>query len=123
MIEKTGEESATIFEETTNASFAMPEEDRNRVFKVQKEKSSYEEVKNKLRLANNEIEKLKKRERIYVEEKVKFERMKGLWELEKNPNPELIDSQDQFFIYTLPAIKEAKFIRMVLYDTKTLPFS
>ena len=39
--------------------------------------------------------------------------MKGLWELEKNPNPKLIDSQAQFFIWTLPAIKEEKFIRMI----------
>ena len=61
VIEKTGKESATVFEETTNASSQMPEEDRNRVFKVQKEKRSCEEVKNKLRLENNEIEKLKKK--------------------------------------------------------------
>ena len=39
--------------------------------------------------------------------------MKGLWELEISPNPELIDSRAQFFIWTLPAINEAKFIRMV----------
>ena len=71
----------------------MPEEDRNRVFNIQKEKSSYEDVKDKLRLENNEIDKLKKNVRVHAEEREKFERMKGLWELEKNPNPELINSQ------------------------------
>ena len=50
---------------------------------------------------------------MHAEERERFERMKGLWEMEKNPNPELIDSQSQFFIWTLTAIKEAKFIRMV----------
>ena len=84
----------------------MPEEDRNRVFNIQKEKSNHEDAKDKLRLENNEIDKLKKKVRVHAEERANFERMKGLWEMEKNPNPELIDSQAQFFIWTLPAIKE-----------------
>ena len=56
---------------------------------------------------------LKKKVRVQAKERENFERMKGLWEMEKNPNLELIDSQAQFFIWTLPAIKEEKFIRMV----------
>ena len=46
-------------------------------------------------------------------ERSNFERLKGLWELENVSNSESISSQDQFFIWTVPAIKEAKFIRMV----------
>ena len=82
-IEKIGGEDANFFEEPINISSPMLGEDRNRVFNTQREKSSYEEVKDKLRLANIEIDKLKKKVRMHAVERSKFERLKGLWELEK----------------------------------------
>jgi len=112
-IVQTEGEDANFFEEPINISSPMLEEDRNRVFNTQREKSSYEEVKDKIRLANIEIDKLKKKVRMHAVERSNFERLKGLWELEKVSNIESISSQDQFYIWTVPAIKEENFIRMV----------
>ena len=112
-IDQTGGEDANVFEESINISSPMLEEDRNRVFNTQREKSSYEEVKDKLRLANIEIDKLKKKVRMHAVERSNFERLRGLWELEKVSNNESISNWDQFFIWTVPTIKEEKFIRIV----------
>ena len=112
-IDQTGGEDANVFEEPINISSPILEEDKNRVFNTQREKSSYEEVKDKLILANIEIDKLKKKVRMHAVERSKFERLKGLWELEKVSNIESINSEDQFYIWTVPAIKEAKFKRLV----------
>ena len=75
----------------------MPEGDRNRVFNTQREKRSYEGIKEKLRLANLEIAKLKKKARKHVVEKIKFDRIKALWELERVSKPETVSSEAQFF--------------------------
>ena len=112
-IDQIGGEDANVFEEPINISSPMLEEDINRVSNTQREKSSYEEVKDKLRLENIEIDKLKKKVRMHAVERSNFERMKGLWELEKVSNIDSISSQDQFFIWIVPAIKEEKFIRTV----------
>ena len=112
-IDQIGGEDASVFEEPINTSSQILEEDKNRVFNIQRERSIYEEVKEKLRLANIEIDKLKKKVRIHAVERSNFERLKGLWELEKVSNIESTNNQDQFFIWTILAIKEEKFIRMV----------
>ena len=112
-IDQIGGEYAIVFEEPINTSSQIFEEDRNKVLNTEKEKTSYEEVKDKLKLANVEIDKLRKKVRMHAVERSNFERLKGLWELEKVSNSESISSQDQFFIWTIPAIKATKFISMV----------
>ena len=104
-LDKIGEVS-NFYEEPIELSSPMPEDERNRVLNTQREKSSYEGIKEKLRQANLEIAKLKKKARKHVVEKTKFDIIKALWELERVSKPEA-----QFFTWTLPEIKEAKFVR------------
>ena len=77
-IDQIGGENANVFEEPINTSSQILEEDKNRAFHTQRERSSYEEVKDKLRLANIEIDKLRKKVRMHVVERSNFERLKGL---------------------------------------------
>ena len=64
-LEKTREVS-NDYEEPIDLSSPMLEDDRNRVFHTQREKSSYEGMKEKLRLANLQIARLEKKERKHV---------------------------------------------------------
>ena len=91
----------------------MPEGDRNRVFNTQREKSNYEGIKENLRLANLEISKLKKKARAHVVEKTNFNRIRALWEVEKVSKNETVSSEAEYFTWTVPAIKEARFMRMI----------
>ena len=85
-LDKAGEVS-NVYEEPIDLSSPMPEGDRNIVFNTQREKSSYEEIKEKLRLANLEIAKLKKKARRNVVEKSNFNRIRVLWEVERVSKP------------------------------------
>ena len=91
----------------------MPEADKNRVFHTQTEKSSHEEIEEKLRLAKFEIAKLKRKERRHATEKTNFNRIKALWEVERVSKLETVSSEAQYFTWTVPAIKEARFVRMI----------
>ena len=53
-------EISNVYEEYIDLSSPMPEDDRNRVFHTQREKSSYEGIKEKLRLDNLEIVSLRR---------------------------------------------------------------
>ena len=106
-------EVSNDYEEPIDLSSPMLEDDRNKVFQTQREKISYEGMKEKLRLDNLRIARLDKKARKHVVEKIKFYRIKALWELERVSNPETISSEAHFFTWTLPAIKEAKFVRWV----------
>ena len=46
-------------------------------------------------------------------EKINFDRIKALWELGRVSKPETVSSEAQFFTWTLPAIKVAKFVRRI----------
>ena len=62
-------------------------------FLILREKSSYEGIKEKLRLANLEIAKLKKKARNFFVEKINFDRIKAPWELERVSKPETVSSE------------------------------
>lgn len=111
-LDKAGEVS-NVYEEPIDLSSPMLEDDRNRFFHTQREKSSYEGMKEKLRLANIQIAKLEKKAIKHVVDKIKFDRIKALWELERVSKPKTVSSDAQFFTWTLPAIKEAKFVRRI----------
>ena len=111
-LDKAGEVS-NFYKEPIDLSSPMPEGDRNRVFNTQREKRSYEGIKEKLRLANLEIAKLKKKSRAHVVEETNFNRIRALWEVEKLSKTETVSSEPQYFTWTVPAIKEARFMRMI----------
>ena len=66
------------------------------------------------KLAKFEIARLKKRERKHAIEKVDFNKMKALWEHEKNSKPQVVSRKAQYFTWTLPAIKEERYIRWIV---------
>ena len=66
-----------------------------------------------LKAANNEIARLRVRERRHAAERTYFKRIKALWEDEKVSKPEIINSEAQYFTWTVPAIKEAIFVRRI----------
>ena len=53
------------------------------------------------------------RERENVTERTNLKRMKALWEAEKVSKPEIVNSETQYFTWTVPAIKEARFVRRI----------
>ena len=63
-------------------------------------------MEERLKAANNEIAKLRVRAREHVVEKINFKRMKALWEAEKVSKPEVVNSENQYFTWIVPAIKE-----------------
>ena len=94
-------------------SSPIPEGDNNRVFFTQTKRTNYEEMEERLKSANYEISRLRKIARRHAAEKTNFKRIKALWELEKFFKPETISSEAQYFTWTVPAIKEARFVRMM----------
>jgi len=80
---------------------------------IPQDEHSVEELKRKLKLANLEIAKLKKASRKHAIQQANFNRMKALWEDKTSSIPEVVDCNAQFYTWTVPAIKEAKFIRMI----------
>jgi len=51
------------------------------------------------------------RQRRHAIEKKNFKWVKALWEVEKVSKPEIVSSETQYFTWTVPAIKEAGFVR------------
>ena len=76
-------------------------------------------MEEKLKSANYEIFKLKKRARKHAIEKTNFKRMKALWEGDKVSKPKIISSEAQYFTWTVPAIKEARFVRVMNTHLRT----
>ena len=75
--------------------------------------TKYKSLEEELRSANHEIAKLKKRARKHVIEKKKINRMKAIWEGQIVSKPEIPSSEEQFFTWTVPTIKEEKFVRVI----------
>jgi len=63
------------------------------------------------KLAKFEITRLKKMARKHAIEKVDFNKMKALWEHEKNSKPQAVSRKAQYFTLTVPVIKGARYIR------------
>lgn len=70
-------------------------------------------MKNKLKLANLEIARLKKTSRKHAIKEAHFSKMEALWEDKTISIPEVVDCHAQYYTWSVPAIKEAKFIRIV----------
>ena len=66
-----------------------------------------------MELANFEIARLKKASRKHAIKEAYFNQMQARWEEKTFQIPEVVDCNVQFRSWTVPAIKEAKFIRMV----------
>ena len=66
-----------------------------------------------MRLENQEITVMRKRARKNSVEKEEFKRVKALWEGQNDSISETPSSAEQFFKWTVPAIKEAKFFRVI----------
>jgi len=97
----------------------MHEDDRNIVVDTQEEENNFEEVKKKLKLSNLEISQLKKRARKHVIEKANFKGIKAMWEDGKVPKPKVVGRDTQYFTWTIPAINEARYIRMINEKLRT----
>ena len=66
-----------------------------------------------LRAANNEISRLRMTSRKHAAEKKDFKRVKALSEVDKVSKPEIVSSETQYFTWTVPTIKEARFVRRI----------
>jgi len=64
-------------------------------------------------LANLEIARLKKAARKFAVKEAYFNQMQARWEDQTFKIPEVVDCNVQFLTWTVPAIKEAQFIRKV----------
>lgn len=105
------EEVPAVQEELIDLSSPISEGEKNKVFPTQTGKTSYEEMEGRLRVANNEIARLRMRARSHATEKTDFKRIKALWEVEKVSKLEIVSSEAQYFTWIVPAIKEARFVR------------
>ena len=66
-----------------------------------------------MELANFEIARLKKAARKFAVKEAYFNQMQARWEDKTFQIPEVVDCNVQFHSWTVPAIKEAQFIRKV----------
>ena len=70
-------------------------------------------MKNKLRVENLEIARLKKASRKHAINEAHFDKMQDLWEDKTFQIPKVVDCNTQYYTWTVPALKEAAFIRSV----------
>lgn len=75
--------------------------------------SGCQHLEETLKLENQEIAMMKKRARKHSVEKTEFKIMKALWEGQTVSRTEIPNSAKQFFTWTVPAIKEEKFVRVI----------
>ena len=80
---------------------------------IPQEEYSVEELKKKLKLANLEIAKLKKASRKHAIKEAHFNKMEALWEDKTIQIPGVVDCHAQYYTWSIPAIKDAKFITKV----------
>ena len=80
---------------------------------ISQEECSVQELKKKLELANLEISKLIKASRKHTIKEAHFNKMEALWEDKTISIPEVVDCHAQYYTWSVPAIKEAKYIRKI----------
>ncbi len=93
-------------------SSQLHKEDRGRAI-IPPEEYSVEELKNKLRLENIEISRLKKASRKHAIKEAHFDKMQALWEDKTFQIPEVVEFNTQYYTWIVPALKEATFIKRV----------
>jgi len=96
----------------SETSSQLHKDDRGKAV-ISQEEYSVEELKKKLKLANIEIARLKKTSRKHVIKEAHFNKMEALWEDKTISIPEMVDCHAQYYTWSIPAIKEAEFIRKV----------
>ena len=64
-----------------------------------------------MKLENIEIAKLKKTSSKHAMKEAHFNKMEALWEDKTISIPEVVNYHPQYYTWSVPAIKEAKFIR------------
>jgi len=99
-------------DETEEITQSHEGKDKGKAVTLQEE-DSVEELKRKLELANFEIARLKKASRKHAIKEAYFNQMQARWEDKTFQIPEVVDFNVQFRSWTVPAIKEAQFIRKV----------
>jgi len=97
--EETGEETQCQQRKNTGKTVTTSKED------------NIADLKSKLESAKHEISKLKKAARRHAVIQANYYRIKTLWE--ENATVEVVDCNTQFHTWTVPGIKEAKYIRMI----------
>ena len=96
-----------------DVSSPIVEHAASRKMKEKEEVTECQHLEEKLRLANQEIAMMRKRARKHSVEKTEFKKMKELWEGQSGSRSEIPSSAEQFFTWTVPAIKEEKFVRVI----------
>lgn len=97
----------------SETSLQLHKDDRGKAIITQQEEYSFKEVKKKLLSTNLEIAQLNERARKHAIDKANFKRAKASWEDGKVPRYEIVSSDDQYFTWTVPTIKEARYVRRV----------
>lgn len=117
MLPKTGEtEEITKTHDrpvtSLQSSSQLHKEDKGKEI-IPQEEFSVEELKNKLRLVNLEIYRLKKASRKHAIREAHFHKMQALWDDKTVQIPEVVNCNALYYTWSVPAIKETMFIRRV----------
>lgn len=99
-------------DETREVTQPHERKDKGKTVAIQEE-DNMENLKKRLELANFEIAKLKKAAKKFAIKEAYFNQMQARWEDQTFQIPEVVDFSVQFRSWTVPAIKEAQFIRKV----------
>jgi len=106
-------EEAFVVQEELELPSSCIEGDKNMVPATKTQKVDYEVMERRVEASNNEIAKLRVKEREHAAKKKNFKRMKALSETERVPKTEIVSSEQQYFNWIVPATKEAKFVRKI----------
>ena len=98
---------------SSKTSSWLHKNDRGKAVISQQEECSFEELKKKLKLANLEIAKLRKTSRKHAIKETYFNKMEALWEDKTISVLEVVNCHAQCYTCTVPAIKEARYIKKV----------
>jgi len=103
----------------SETSSQLHKDDRGKAVITQQEECSFEEVKKKLKLANLEIAKLRRASRKHAMKEANFNKMEALWEDKIVSISEVVSCHAQYFTWTVPTIKEVRYIRRVNTKLRT----
>lgn len=103
----------------SETSSQLHKDDRGKEIITQQEECSSEDVKKKLKFANLEIPKLRKTSRKHAIKEANFNKMEALWEDKIISIPKVVSCHAQYFTWTVPATKEARYIRRVNAKLRT----
>lgn len=97
---------------SSETSSQLHKNDRGKAI-ISQEECSFEDLKKKLNLGNLEIAKLRKTSRKHAIKEAYFNKMEAFWEDKTISIPEVVNCHVQYYTWTMPAIKEGRYIRNV----------